>query len=1030
MDESVESKLYASFEKYDDFRTTQHELLSGIDDEKQRTNKLQNLSNILNEYQEQSYLLDPFLDHLVPPVVRCIRAYAVSKSHTPQVQTTACLLYSYLTPPAARFFPHEVSDLMTVLEYMESIPGDLDFWCLRYVVLLWGSLICMLPFSLAQFDEEGREEQTADAIESLGKAYLGKSGLERESASVLLSRFYIRTDMADRFHSFVRVATASMTDIFTSMGVLQVLCEVTRLGSERLIRDVEQELFAVVESVDASPNLLSNTLARKLKTKLISRIGLRLLPARTAPRRRGRALDGALVKAHTAANTESDVPEAVEIVLEQLFSSLQDKDTIVRYSAAKGVARICERLPSDFIEQVLETILSLFSIHSVATASLYDVPAIAEATWHGACLACAEIARRDLFSPTKIPELMEWMSKALYFDVRKGAHSIGSNVRDAASYVLWAMARSQEPTLLVPYAHDLARCLVTVALYDREIHVRRAASAAFQEHVGRTGLFPHGIDVLRKTDFYAVSIRRNAFLFAAAQVAEHPEYRRFLFDHLLDVTLRHWDLQIRTLASESLQLICAADLDVLGPEMLVRTTKLLESTDNTDIHGALLALAELAVAYRRAKSGNDLDNILRKIFALLSRVPLKVIIGPRNEMVTSASCVFIARTITLPDIRAAGQSTVPGHWRQIVDYGLKHRSVAVQEASAMAMAAVNISPTIFNTMYNALMDGLNDYSMDERGDVGSWIRTVCVQGLASLSEQLIEHASEIATFAEYLPPERYHSAIGGILKQGVERLDNVRQEAGACFLRLLDLSAPDIPEGIQWMIEESTYLRDLFSGEKIPWSESRFIYPKAVYLLDVARYREPVLTGLVLAMGSKTGSTHRPVGNSLVAYARTLPCSICAPQPGASGLPSGQRYTLLALTRDLLERGTRHFTANFIFVPVLQTLNALLTSDVLTSLVGISDGVESLRSMHALASRNLLRMKSVQRVVESMKLVVDLMRFKTVRPSCVQTLCTFLQHQFPHVRAETAEYVYMFLQSVDIGLETDDAEEVLLETEW
>jgi hypothetical protein len=77
-------------------------------------------------------------------------------------------------------------------------------------------------------------------------------------------------------------------------------------------------------------------------------------------------------------------------------------------------------------------------------------------------------------------------SQALYFDLRKGAHSIGSSVRDAAAYVLWALARAQDPAALAPHADNLARRLVTVALYDREIHIRRAASAAFQEHVGRT----------------------------------------------------------------------------------------------------------------------------------------------------------------------------------------------------------------------------------------------------------------------------------------------------------------------------------------------------------------------------------------------------------------------------------------------------------------------------------------------------------------------------------------------------------------
>jgi len=76
--------------------------------------------------------------------------------------------------------------------------------------------------------------------------------------------------------------------------------------------------------------------------------------------------------------------------------------------------------------------------------------------------------------------------QALYFDLRKGAHSIGSNVRDAAAYVLWALARTQNSNALVPHAEKLAQRLMAVALFDREVHIRRAASAAFQEHVGRT----------------------------------------------------------------------------------------------------------------------------------------------------------------------------------------------------------------------------------------------------------------------------------------------------------------------------------------------------------------------------------------------------------------------------------------------------------------------------------------------------------------------------------------------------------------
>jgi len=34
------------------------------------------------------------------------------------------------------------------------------------------------------------------------------------------------------------------------------------------------------------------------------------------------------------------------------------------------------------------------------------------------------------------------------------------------------------------------------------------------------------------------------------------------------------------------------------------------------------------------------------------------------------------------------------------------------------------------------------------------------------------------------------------------------------------------------------------------------------------------------------------------------------------------------------------------------------------------------------------------------------------------------------IRADTAEYLYVLLQSTDLGFETDEIEEILLDTEW
>jgi len=106
--------------------------------------------------------------------------------------------------------------------------------------------------------------------------------------------------------------------------------------------------------------------------------------------------------------------------------------------------------------------------------------------------------------------------------------------------------------------------------------------------------------------------------------------------------------------------------------------------------------------------------------------------------------------------------------------------------------------------------GLDDYTMDERGDVGSWVRMACIQGLTSIFEALFRDSGNIPEFASFLPPQRYHSVIARILRQGVERLDNVRQIAGECFLRLFRTPLPSVPCQEEWRIKGSELMTKLF----------------------------------------------------------------------------------------------------------------------------------------------------------------------------------------------------------------------------
>lgn len=109
---------------------------------------------------------------------------------------------------------------------------------------------------------------------------------------------------------------------------------------------------------------------------------------------------------------------------------------------------------------------------------------------------------------------------------------------------------------------------------------------------------------------------------------------------------------------------------------------------------------------------------------------------------------------------------------------------------------------IKNEVMDCLFLALDDYSTDNRGDVGSWVREAAMDGLERCTYILCKKDSsnqEKATslqleksdnscddqFSLYFDTSLANNLIGGIVKQAVEKMDKLRETAARILQRLL-----------------------------------------------------------------------------------------------------------------------------------------------------------------------------------------------------------------------------------------------------
>mgnify|MGYP000080638301 CR=1 FL=1 len=90
---------------------------------------------------------------------------------------------------------------------------------------------------------------------------------------------------------------------------------------------------------------------------------------------------------------------------------------------------------------------------------------------------------------------------------------------------------------------------------------------------------------------------------------------------------------------------------------------------------------------------------------------------------------------------------------------------------------------ILNQIFGAILECFDDYTRNQKGDIGSVVRVGAMQGIQKL-----------ARFLPKIPADMYKALLGRLLQQGAEKILRIREEVGRTLLEVRDNPRKDIEE--------------------------------------------------------------------------------------------------------------------------------------------------------------------------------------------------------------------------------------------
>lgn len=722
----------------------------------------------IDRFQEQPQLLDPILANTVPAL-----ALKLLPSTTAQTEDNnhwaADLLYLLSKvrghKVVSRFLPSEVTHLGVVVQLLvtDTHAGTTMPWQTRYTLLLWASVLVLAPFALESFKNNIRAN-----LYTLAVACLASPGKDRDAGCVLLARFVTRIDTRgylDRFVAEECLQAWEKSTVFKRMGVLRTLALAAPLLAPSTVLDTFNEFVALLvsEGEDDAEEAMPSAYA-KLTCKFLGRV--------------------AVIYA-----SNDIAADEVEAILGVLLESLGDPDTLVRLAASKGVANIFKCLPAELREEVLDTVYSFILDDAPANndnngtdtwpetfAYLDRFELMNVHLTHGAMLLVAELLQRKL--PVNHAHVLRLVQTTIAFEQRKLTYAVGNNVRDSACYVAWAYFRSN-PVLPRDTFDALLQCLANTACFDREINIRRAAAAAIQEGVGRHSTDLRKIEIVQTLDFGRLGNREASFLVVAPKLAQlgFPGLAHWVCLH----GVFSWDRAVARLAGRAVRVFGEAD-----PTVATASRKWLESKVNARnfmyLENTMYALGECYASKTEnvppsATAFVDLgcwdfkpdDRHLAESYIHFLRSYLPSITTPPkptiDKIMDQLETVMVRKWDSLDeDLTAIAQHFTSAQLDSVpVNAWLDHvrdgkvkfvlflceldlsipglvpalenlaafegsRPMDVRCAALTGLGKLVQRDSQLQTQRHTelVLEGLDDYTTNERGDVGSWMRRECI----------------------------------------------------------------------------------------------------------------------------------------------------------------------------------------------------------------------------------------------------------------------------------------------------------------